>query len=353
MSTIIKKPAIMNPFPERLRAARKKRGWSLQDLADNMPVSISKQALNKYEAGLMQPSGEVLVALGKALQVKADYFARPLVLDLPPVEFRKAASLPVKQIESIKETVRDVIERYLEVENLLQIDDQFNNPLPAHIIYEPEEVDVLAYKLLKHWKVGIDPIPNVIEMLEEKGIRVIEIPGPESFDGLSTMVGKVAVIVLNRNFSIERKRFTALHELGHLVLTIDEEADKEKVCHAFAGAMLLPGQTLQRMIGDKRNNIAPGELVNIKEQYGISTQAIMMRALILGIINQSTASRFFRSMTGNKKETGLGSFRGNEKSYRFEQLVFRLAAEDIVSMSKAASLAGLKLAEFKDKLDAR
>lgn len=343
----------MNPFPERLRAARKKKGWSLQDLADHMPVAISKQSLNKYESGLMQPTGDVLVALGKALEVKVDYFARPLLLNLPPVEFRKAASLPAKQIESIKEIVRDVIERYLEVENLLQIEDLFVNPLPEHVVYEIEDVDELAYQLLKHWKVGIDAIPNVIEMLEEKGVRVIEIPGPESFDGLSTMVGNVAVVVLNRNFSIERKRFTALHELGHLVLTIDEDADKERICHAFAGAMLLPGLTLYKLIGDKRNNIAPGELVNIKEHYGISMQAIMMRSLALGIITQATASRFFRSMASNKKEQGMGHFQGNERSYRFEQLVFRLAAEDVVSMSKAASLAGMKLAEFKDKLDAR
>ena len=47
-----------------------------------------------------------------------------------------------------------------------------------------------------------------------------------------------------------------------------------------------------------------------------------------------------------------GFFAGREKSYRFEHLVFRLAAEDVVSMSKAANLAGIKLATFKEQLDA-
>jgi predicted HTH domain antitoxin len=57
-------------------------------------------------------------------------------------------------------------------------------------------------------------------------------------------------------------------------------------------------------------------------------------------------------MAGNKKESGLGSFAGKEKSYRFDHLVFRLAAEDIVSLSKAANLAGKKLAIFREELDA-
>lgn len=57
-------------------------------------------------------------------------------------------------------------------------------------------------------------------------------------------------------------------------------------------------------------------------------------------------------ISSNKKEQNLGNFVGKEKSYRFEHLVFRLAAEEIVSISKAANLAGLKLSEFREKLDA-
>ena len=67
------------------------------------------------------------------------------------------------------------------------------------------------------WNIGSDGIINVIDLLEEHGIKVIEIDAPESFDGLSSMVNDLyPVIVLNKAFSSERKRFTALHELGHL-----------------------------------------------------------------------------------------------------------------------------------------
>jgi Zn-dependent peptidase ImmA (M78 family)/DNA-binding XRE family transcriptional regulator len=342
----------MNAFAERLKSARKMKGWSLQELADNIAVAITKQALNKYEQNLMKPTGEVLIALAKALDVKPDYFLKEVTIELAPVEFRKKAKLSARQEDSIKEKVKDFLERYLEVEQLLNIKTKFNNPVKNIIITEVSEVEAAALKLIKGWNLGYDPIPNVIEMLEDNGVRVIEMDAPEEFDGLSTFVGDIPVVVINKTYSVERKRFTALHELGHLVLQIEKGADKERICHAFAGALLLPDDCLEKLIGEKRNNIATGELVSIKEQFGISVQAIMMRAQLKGIIDRNTAGRFWKSIAGNKKEEGLGSFAGREKSYRFEHLVFRLAAEDVVSMSKAANLAGIKLAAFKEQLDA-
>lgn len=328
------------------------KGWSLQELAGHTAIPISKQALHKYEQGLMNPTGEVLIALAKTLGVKPDYFLRESKVELGPVEFRKKVKLSVKQADSIKEKIKEFLERYLEVEQLLNIKTRFNNPVKNILIAGEKDVEAAALKLIDKWNLGFDPISNVIEMLEENGVRVIEMDAPEEFDGLSTFVGDIPVVVINKNYSIERKRFTALHELGHLVLNIEEGADKERICHAFAGAMLLPYDSLERMLGDKRNNIAMGELVSIKEQYGISIQAIMMRAQLKGIIDKNAAAKFWRSIAGNKKEEGLGSFAGREKSFRFEHLVFRLAAEEIVSLSKAANLSGMKLAAFRDELDA-
>ncbi len=342
----------MNVFAERLKSARKMKGWSLQELADNITISISKQALNKYEQNLMKPTGEVLIALGKVLGVKPDYFLKETKIELGPVEFRKKAKLTAKEEESIKEKVRDFLERYLEVEQLLHIKTKFSNPIKKINIEAVEDVEAAALKLIDSWNLGYDPITNVIEMLEDNGIRVIEIDAPEEFDGLSCFVGDIPVAVINKNYPVERKRFTALHELAHLVLNIAEDADKERICHAFAGALLLPDDSLEKLIGKSRNNIAQGELVSIKEQFGVSVQAIMMRIYLKGIISKSGFDKFWRSIAGNKKEIGLGEYAGKEKSYRFEHLVFRLAAEDIVSMSKAANLAGVKLATFKEQLDA-
>ena len=342
----------MKQFSERLKSARKMKGWSFQDMVNHLSISISKQALHKYETGKMFPSGDVLVAIANALGVKPNYLLKESTIHLPQVEFRKKSRLGKKEIEQIKEKVRDFLERYLETEQLLNLDIKFTNPIKGFKITSIDDVEPAAIKLMQCWNLGLDPIPNVIEMLEENAVRVIEIDASAQFDGLSTYVGEIPVVVLSKNFSIERKRFTALHELGHLVLNIGSEVDKEKLCHAFAGAMLLPADALEKRVGDKRSNIARGELVSLKEEFGISLQAIMKRAELKGIIDKNKAQQFWRSMSSNKKEKGLGQYCGQERSFRFEHLVFRLAAEEIVSLSKASNLAGMKLAEFRDKLDA-
>lgn len=108
----------MNTFAERLKSARIMRGWSLQELADRADISITKQALRKYEHNSMKPDGGVLIALAKALDVKPDYFLKESRIKLDPVEFRKKAKLSVKSVESIKERVKEFLERYLEVEAL-------------------------------------------------------------------------------------------------------------------------------------------------------------------------------------------------------------------------------------------
>jgi len=338
-------------FAERFKSARKMKGWSLQDLADNISISITKQALSKYEQDEAKPSSDILIALSKALDVKPDYFMREPI-ELGPVEFRKKSTLAAKQIDQIKEQVKDHLDRYLEVEEFLNFPNKFKQPLKNRVIENVEDVEAAAQQLIKVWQLGNAPIPNVIEMLEENGVRVIEIDAPDTFDGLSTFVKEIPVVVISKNYTVERKRFTALHELGHLLLEIDQHADKERICHAFAGAMLLPDNSLEKLIGEKRNNVAPGELVSIKEQFGISVQAIMMRAQLKGIIDKNSAQRFWKAMRTNKKEEGLGSFHGVEKSYRFEHLVLRLAAEEVISLSKAANLLGAKLAVFRDRLDA-
>lgn len=342
----------MNAFSERLKSARKMKGWSFQQMADNLSIAISKQALHKYESGQMKPTGEVLIALSKALSVKPDYFLKEPTIQLPEVEFRKKASLGAKEIDSIKEKVKDFLERYLEAEELLNIKSKFKKPVDNIRIKEVSDVEEAVLQLIKKWNLGFDPIPNVIEMLEDNGVKVIEIEAADAFDGLSTYVGDIPVIVISEYFTVERKRFTALHELGHLVLNIEKGADKEKICHAFAGAMLLPDDVLEKHLGEKRNNIAIGELVSIKEEFGVSLQAIMMRAQLKGIIDRSKADRFWKFIRTNKREDGLGSYAGIEKSYRFQHLVFRLAAEEVVSLSKASNLAGMKLADFREKLEA-
>jgi len=338
-------------FAKRLKSARILAELSQDKLVEKMGGLVSKNAISKYEKGEMMADSKVLMALSKALNVKPDYFFRPFTVEISNVAFRKKSKLGKRKVKSIKEQVSDIVSRYLEVERFLNIESRFSNPIKDFIIKSGEDVEKVVNILLKNWKWGINALPNVIDLLEDKEIKVIEIDAPDEFDGLSGKANQeIPIIVINKNYNIERKRLTALHELGHLLLKFHDSVNgnqREKLCFRFAGAMLMPEETFRNELGNKRANISLKELISIKEIYGISIQAIMDRAKDLNIVTEYTYLHFRKWIAKNRKEIGLGEYQGKEESKRFIQLLYRAASEDVVSMSKAANLANQKLAAFR------
>jgi Zn-dependent peptidase ImmA (M78 family) len=273
---------------------------------------------------------------------------------LENVEFRKLKKLTSKESARIKEKAIDMLERYFELEDLLGIDEVFFNPISDVQINDYAGVERAVEQLKVHWKLGDDPIKNVVELLEDNNIKVIEIDSDPEFVGLSTWKGiKNPVVVVNSNLVLDRKRFTVLHELGHILMNVNHHPEKERelFCHFFAGAMLIPKDQLIKELGSSRSKISINELIYLKKQFGASIQAIVIRAKNLGIITESYYKSFmtFFSMRGFKKNEP-GKYEGYEKSNRFKQLLHRAVAEEIISTSKAAALDNKKLSEFRDEL---
>jgi Zn-dependent peptidase ImmA (M78 family) len=334
-------------------------GMSLQDLSDKINNFVSKQALNKYEQGLMNPTSEVLLALSNALKIKPDYFLKKAYLEFGLISFRKTSSLLKKDEDSVIERVRYYIERFSEIESILNIDMQFNNPL-ADFLTDHKDVESAANKLRAFWDLGSTPIPNIIEMLELKGVRILLIDNVDQFDGLAvlTETGIPVVAVNIKNKSIERIRFTIIHELAHLLLSFAERIKNdnkmvEKLCHYFSSCFLIPSPMLIKMIGgNHRNYIAIKELIAIKEYYGISIRAIVHRLLESDVISQNYYQRWMIYMSktyGQKDEPGI--YIGQEKQKYFEQLINRALAEGLISFSKAASLLDVNIYDLRKGIE--
>ncbi len=346
----------MKNFGQRLNNARKMNGLSMQDLADKMSNVITKQAIGKYEQGDMKPTSEVLIELCKVLNVRPDYFLRQEKIKLANIEFRKLKRLSAKEIDMVKANTIDFLERYFELENVLGIDNSFQNPIKNVIIKEKEDIERATDKLREKWNIGDNVIPNVIELLEDHEIKVYEVDAEDGFDGLSTYANDIPVIVLNKNIRKFRKRFTALHELAHLLLTFPEdkfsEKEIEKLCHAFSGALLIPKSSFIEEFGAHRSNVMMKELMIMKESFGISMQAIMARAKNLDLISNSTYQEFFKTFSrlGYRKEEP-GDYKGEENSSRFFQLLLRAVAEEVITLSKAAALSNQKLADFRNLIN--
>jgi Zn-dependent peptidase ImmA (M78 family)/DNA-binding XRE family transcriptional regulator len=339
--------SLQNTFGTRLKLARKMAGMSLQDLSDALENKVSKQALNKYEQGLMNPTSEVLLLLAKTLTVKPEYFIKKDILALGEILFRKRTSLSKRDEDKIVEQVRDYVERYLEIENILAIENKFENPLGNLQIINREQVEGAAKELRRVWSLGSSPINNIVEVLEQKGIKVYLIDTVNDFDGMAVLTSSgIPVLVVNtKGKSTERIRFTIVHELAHLILDLSKFPSInhkliEDLCHYFSTCFLIPTEKLIEMIGGgKRNYIYINELITIKEYYGISIRAIVHRLKQLSVITDTYYQRWviYMSKTFGAKEEP-GEYKGEEKTKGFSQLISRALSEGIVSISKAASL---------------
>lgn len=338
-------------------------GLSLQSLADKLGNVVSKQSLNKYELGKMRPDSEMVIAISNILNVPLNYFySEPAVeINFSNIGFRKYTSkLSPSEEESVKEKAKEIFERYFELDSLVNSEDNNQYFVFDKTIATPEDAEYAGVKLREDWNLGYDPIPNVAEMLEDKGYKVIEVDAPIAFDGFKADVGDKKVVVLRKTGpedDIVRKRFTALHELAHHALNFPEtisEKEEEKLCHSFASAVLYPSEMARKEMQKERFHFYQNELQLIKERWGISFSATFSRALQLGIINSHVYKKFnigYRLRKYHELNKEPGRFPGSEKPMRMERLVYVGLAKEVLSINEAAYFAGISSWKLRSQMN--
>jgi Zn-dependent peptidase ImmA (M78 family)/DNA-binding XRE family transcriptional regulator len=334
---------------------------SLRDLAVKIDNIVSAQAIGKYERDEMMPNSTTLIALARALGVSEDYLLGQNNLELQGLEFRKK-KIATKKVEAqVEAQVLSHVERYLEIEEIINSPSlEWDRPREAPFpIDEFKDAEFVAEKLRVHWQLGCDPIPNLAEFLEERGIKVLSLPLDTSVSGLTCWVkrrnGKqVPVIVINASNSGERQRFTLVHELGHMVLSVAPGLDEEKVAHRVAGAFLMPATILWLEIGKHRSKLTIGELIRLKHVFGVSAQALAYRCKDLEIIDERVFQWLFTEF--GRRGWRTPPYREDksipqEKPCRFERLCFRALAEDAIPEAKAAELLGITVRELRKAME--
>ena len=334
----------------RIKQLRLARGLSLDELADAMGGIVTKQAISKYELGTSSPRAPVLNQLAQALGVKAmELWAAPS-FSVKFLGYRKKKSLPQRWQESFEANVSRKLEERLTLQNYCYGSVPCDLPIRSYEVQDEEDAEKAAESLRERWKLGIEPVADLTAILEAHLVHVIEMEGPDNFDGISAIVEdaggapRAAAVVSRSGCPGERQRLNLAHELGHVVLKSPSKLlDEERIAFRFAAAFLAPRLCIQREVGIRRTRFRLEELLILKRRFGLSIQALLRRLLDLGTIGESQYRWWFIFLGKMKWRRDEPEALPAERATWMEQAVHRCIAEGFITAEHGGNLLGEKL----------
>ena len=342
-------------FYQRLKIIRAASGLSLRELSTKIDNLVTAQAISNYERGESTPDSSVLMALADALGVSASYLLSHHEIALGGVEFRKMRLRSRRRQARVEAAVMHLLDRYLSVEELLCLPSvTWDKPrqAPWPIEEDSAEAEQAADSLRRYWGLGLDPIPNLAELLESRGVKTLSTDlknvGALAAHAQRKQGAAATVFVVNQAWPGERQRFAMARELGHLVMAVAPGVSSRISARRFAGAFLMPAETLRSEIGAHRKHVSWGELLALKRIFGVSLYALIYRCRDLHVFGRTMYRRFLDELSAqgwrNPPYAEPGGLAG-EKSSRLERLTYRALAEDAISSSKAAELLDTSIRE--------
>jgi len=288
--------------------AREYRDYSQSDLAKKIN-GLYQPNLSKYEKGIDVLTPEMILEIIKFLGFPKEWLFQNVSNMTENAHYRKRSTLSIKTKRSIELGNRMI--GYLVDQLSDSIDwPEFNHfPLDIEEGHTPKSIAKYARKVL-----GIpngSPVLDIFTLLENKGIIIIEINENEKFDGVSFISDKGnPIIILNKNFSNDRKRRTAAHEYGHILMHCyfpipihRTEKVREQEADEFANEFLMPEDSIKESL----YGLSLGDLAPLKKYWLTAMSSIIRRARDLGCIDQDRYTYFNieLSRSGRKKNEGV------------------------------------------------
>lgn len=267
---------------QRLVLARKRRKMTARALAN--AVGVSPITISRLENDANEPEPATLSALARALDYPIAFFMGSDFDDLPAeaASFRSLSSMTARE--------RDAALAAGSIAYLFAdwVESRFNLPAASVPILGPDaSPDAAALYVRTQWGLGQQPIPNMVRLLEAKGVRVFSLnEDTQNVDAFSCWRDNQPYIFLNTFKSTERSRFDAAHELGHLVMHRhghpQDSRQAEAEADQFASHFLMPDDDVSSRI---RFVTGLNELIHAKRRWGVSVAALNYRLHKMGIVS--------------------------------------------------------------------
>jgi len=301
--------ALDNLDPERITLAREMRCLTKIELAEK--IGKTPSAISQIERNKIKPDIETFVRMSLVLGVPTTFFMlrgkeyKPI--DLASCHFRaKRKTSQIKKRQSARkgELLVDLIE-FFEGNGVLFPEDNVS-PF-SYEIHSSDDIETAASSLRKDWGMGYGPIPNIIRLVESKGVTALPLYFDcEDVDAYSTWKNGRPCMMLSLSKSASRARVDVAHELAHLILHEDYAPGDSKIeaeAYRFGTAFLAPRESFLSEC-PRRWNLEV--FMKLKFRWKMSIQALVRRAKDLGRLPPSSYRKAFIDLThlGMRKNEG-------------------------------------------------
>lgn len=302
--------------PARLTQARQLKGLTKKDVADDLGVTPA--AVGQYEAGVARPRPDVLLRLAEVLEVPVAFFAagRPNAqLDASGTHFRSLRSTRVFQRDKAVAFASQVWELTHALERWVQLPIV---DLPGFaggevtsaggVVSDPVRS---AQELRGYWGLGQGSIAHLVRLLESCGIVVSMLPFERAEAAriaafsTSRLPRPLIVLTPDRADDVYWYRFSAAHELGHLILhgdTAPGDPQHEREADTFAAEFLTPRASIAAELPSRVDFTV---LARLQAAWGVSVKSLLYRSRELGLFSAPTASRAYQRLNQLKAQNLL------------------------------------------------
>lgn len=296
----------VNANPKMIRWAREDAGYEIEDLPKylgNVP---------KWESGELKPTWNDLRKLAKKYKRPPVFYFRskpPKIEKTNIIEFRSSEKI-IKKSPELRLDIRKAKYRrnafintnkemetklskfsynFSNIKDIITFSSKIREILDISIETQTEWIyNNLGKKIYNHsyfldqWK----------ETVSDLGVLVFEtedVP-EEEMSGLSLYFDTCPIILLNGKNTPNRRIFTLIHELVHLmklessICDVDKYNIKENFCNKVAAEVLVPSDTLNSIflnkkitVKDHSNEWTDRELGKLSHIFGVSKQTILLK----------------------------------------------------------------------------
>ena len=289
--------------PARLEQALAARGFTKGQLATLVGVAAS--TVTKWCKGDQAPEAEKFERLASVLNVQAEWLTRPTLKPITAPLYRSnAAALKAarNKLEARAEWAQEMavlLSEYVEYPQLKLPERSFEDPEQIGKV----DIEAAAEECRALWQLGRGPIHNLTLAAESAGIIVVreetEVSAIEGLSSWSELLQRPIVFLSADKANAFRSRFDLAHEIGHLILhkhipratERERHNQMERQAHMFASALLLPAEAFSSEV-----RLPPNldNLLILKQRWGVSVAAMMMRLHVLGFLSDDEKLSLFK-----------------------------------------------------------